>query len=198
MSRPYNRTCEVEGCGRPSRGKHCGAHATRLRKYGELGSATVRRMLPVGTTAAAKIDLIGWTVSDTGCWEWNGRRDNTAKSTYARVDDETAFPLLAHRVAYEKWVGPLDPEVVLLHLCDNPGCINPDHLRAGTQLENLRDMRDKGRSAPQQRTHCVNGHEYSLENTHWQRRTNAPATRRCRTCAAASNARGYAARTGTR
>jgi hypothetical protein len=103
-------------------------------------------MVPFGTPVADKIDIIGWTVSETGCWEWNGRRDNTPKSTYGRVDNEAQFPVLAHRVAYEKWVGPLDSELVLLHLCDNTICINPEHLRPGTQAENLEDMKAKGRA----------------------------------------------------
>lgn len=180
--------CKVEGCDRRGRGYLCGAHATRLRKYGDVGSPEIRRMLPVGTTASQKIDLIGWTVSETGCWEWNGRRDNTPRSTYARVDDETSFPLLAHRVAYVKWVGPLEDDAVLLHTCDNPGCINPAHLRAGTTLDNMRDMRNKGRSWQQKKTHCVHGHEFTPENTRARIGSAGFPIRRCRSCESIRNA----------
>jgi hypothetical protein len=146
MSQRKKNVCAVAGCDRMGIGRHCGAHATRLRKYGDVGSPTIRRMLPPRTPAVDKIDLIGWTVDpNTGCWEWNGRRDNTPKSTYARVDDENSRPVLTHRIAYIKWVGELAPEAVLLHSCDNPGCINPDHLTAGTQADNLHDMAAKGR-----------------------------------------------------
>lgn len=145
----------MAGCDRFGHGTYCSAHANRLRTKGELGSPQIRRMLPKGTPAVDKIDLIGWTVSETGCWEWNGRRDNTPKSSYARVDDENSFPVLAHRVAYEKWVGPLDPERVLLHLCDNTVCIRPDHLRPGTQAENLADMYAKGRGYWQKKRGAV-------------------------------------------
>jgi hypothetical protein len=52
----------------------------------------------------------------------------------------------AHRVAWELTYGvDLTPDVVIMHTCDTPACVRPDHLRAGTQADNLADMRDKGR-----------------------------------------------------
>lgn len=52
--------------------------------------------------------------------------------------------MLAHRVAYELITGE-EPNGVLLHICDTPLCCNPVHLTVGTQLDNLQDMRNKGR-----------------------------------------------------
>ena len=52
---------------------------------------------------------------------------------------------LAHRIAWEAYnAEPLDDRLVM-HTCDNPGCINPAHLVAGTQFDNMRDCSSKGR-----------------------------------------------------
>lgn len=65
----------------------------------------------------------------------------------------------AHRYAYEQAHGPIPEGFVILHECDNPSCINPEHLRAGTQADNLADMTDKGRRA---RVHGEEHHATSL------------------------------------
>ena len=89
---------------------------------------------------------------------------------------------LAHRVAYVERHGMtlVDIEgLVIMHTCDNPPCVNTDHLVLGTQAENLQDMTDKGRRAASNsgKTHCKQGHEYNEENTsHWG------TNRQCKTC----------------
>lgn len=50
-----------------------------------------------------------------------------------------------NRAVYQEIHGDLEPGLVVMHTCDNPRCINPDHLRAGTQSENVQDMLRKGR-----------------------------------------------------
>lgn len=54
-------------------------------------------------------------------------------------------PKLAHRVAFEEAYGPIPEGKSVCHTCDNPPCIEPTHLFAGTALENTRDMISKGR-----------------------------------------------------
>ena len=56
-----------------------------------------------------------------------------------------------HRRIYFELTGQL-PEVVR-HKCDNPRCINPDHLEGGTQQDNMNDMKERGQVAPQDNTH---------------------------------------------
>jgi len=53
--------------------------------------------------------------------------------------------LLAHRVAYEKFYGPINDGYYILHSCDNKRCVNVLHLRQGKQTENMRDMYERGR-----------------------------------------------------
>jgi hypothetical protein len=58
-------------------------------------------------------------------------------------------PHRAHRVSYTEFKGPIGDKLVL-HECDNRLCINPEHLWLGTQMENVKDMIDKGRARWQQ------------------------------------------------
>jgi hypothetical protein len=69
----------------------------------------------------------------------------------------------------------------ILHHCDNPPCINVEHLYEGTMLDNIRDRQERGRYVNWQaeKTHCKHGHEFTPENTyHWGRRRN------CKACSA--------------
>ena len=56
-----------------------------------------------------------------------------------------------HRVAYEEAFGPIAEGLYVLHRCDTPLCVRPDHLFVGTQGDNIHDMWTKGRSAQQNR-----------------------------------------------
>lgn len=78
--------------------------------------------------------------AESGCWEWTGCLNSMG---YGR----TFFGgkhVYAHRVMLEAAKGPLNG-LHALHACDNPKCVNPAHLFAGTHQDNMRDMVRKGR-----------------------------------------------------
>jgi hypothetical protein len=53
--------------------------------------------------------------------------------------------MLAHRAAWERANGPIPHGLKVLHRCDNPPCVNPEHLFLGTQVDNIKDCFQKGR-----------------------------------------------------
>lgn len=80
-----------------------------------------------------------------GCMEWTAQLwSNGYGCFWLGIGGKRA---LAHRIAYSLEHGvTLDVNQVVMHTCDNPKCVNVDHLRLGTQLENIDDMKVKGRS----------------------------------------------------
>jgi hypothetical protein len=109
------------------------------------------------------------------CWEWNGAR--TDRGYGHKVIGRRHMS--THRLAYEWANGPIPPGLHVLHTCDNPPCCNPNHLRLGTQHENLIDMVRKGRHHNKSKTHCPQGHPYQGKNLVL---LNNGTKRKCRVC----------------
>jgi hypothetical protein len=76
-----------------------------------------------------------------GCWKWTGQKD---KNGYGVLKLHQKVHK-AYRVSYEIATGKSPIGFCVLHRCDNPGCVNPDHLYLGTPADNARDRKMRGR-----------------------------------------------------
>lgn len=82
-----------------------------------------------------------------GCWVWQA----ALRKGYGTFHVEGNKAVYAHRFSYEIHIGPMADGDVICHKCDNPLCVNPDHLFQGTQKENITDRNLKGRQAKGER-----------------------------------------------
>lgn len=85
---------------------------------------------------------LSYKIRDDGCWLWAIHCDSKGYGVMGINNKK----IMAHRFSYELYVGKIPEKMVVCHKCDNPSCVNPDHLWVGTQRDNIIDMVKKGRS----------------------------------------------------
>lgn len=112
------------------------------------------------------------------CLIWTGKKDRDGYGSVTVYVDGRPAMRTTHRVLYEAVVGLVPPGLHLDHLCRRTSCVNPDHLEPVTVTENNARARER-RTADDPRTHCVNGHEFTPENTYIRPDR---STRSCRAC----------------
>ena len=95
--------------------------------------------------------------SPRGCWIWTGCLGKGRYDGYGRVN-RRGISKLAHRWSWELANGPIPNGKIICHRCDNPPCVNPEHLFIGTDKDNMLDMVAKGRHS---KTHSCFGEKHS-------------------------------------
>ena len=106
--------------------------------------------------ALSKRDIAFFTLrfdvdTETGCWNWTGYITPRHQRAQFWLDAEKRY-ICASRIAWTIYRGRFDVSLLVCHHCDNPKCVNPDHLFLGTQAENMQDCKRKGRISPPPRS----------------------------------------------
>jgi len=136
-----SKECSINGCNNKSVGRGwCHKHYKRWQLNGD--PEKVKRISgPMPLNERFEMQYI--PVTESGCWIWVG---SISKSGYGRikVNKKTSA---AHRVSYELHKEEIREGMYICHTCDNPSCVNPNHLYQGTAKQNTLDMLIRNRAA---------------------------------------------------
>jgi len=132
--------CTVEGCIKERRASGmCWMHYERVKKYGDPNGGG-RNHGPIEDRFRTKFTPAG----EHECWNWQGAKTGKGYGVIQEAGKGSRL-LLAHRVSHEIHKGPVPDGLLVLHSCDNRLCVNPAHLSAGTQSQNILDAFARGR-----------------------------------------------------
>ena len=125
--------CSVDGCDRPVRSiELCNMHSQRFWKTGSVGSAE-----PLVRHGSPEERFWAYVDQSGDCWMWTAQ---TNEYGYGMFHLSKGKPVRAHRFSYELSRGPIAEGLVIDHTCHNPPCVNPDHLQAVQQRQNVENF----------------------------------------------------------
>ena len=143
-----NRVCSFRGCKGLAQARGlCGAHYQQQRKG--------KTLVPLQTQyhgLSEKDRFFKWVVCTEACWQWQGSfkisPNRPKKNWHGQWRNKEGKVELTHRASWRLHNGKIPKGMFVLHKCDNPLCVNPEHLYIGTQFNNMKDMVDRGRMNP--------------------------------------------------
>ena len=113
-------------------------------------------------------------IGHKGCCEWQG---SVNMQGYAIYNNK-----YVHRLVYAYHFGVIPVGLVIDHICRNRRCVNPKHLRAVSRIVNCMENSIAPFAINAKKTHCPQGHEYTVANTYWHSRKGRMSNRDCKLC----------------
>lgn len=137
--------CCIKGCEKPSLALGlCSKHWRRNKLYGSPVAIKKHSGMFIGKTQLERFDM-QVKKHEIGCWEWVGGKDKDGYGSFMSEHLGQRFQR-AHRWSYAYHNNTTIPDgMSVCHSCDNPSCVNPDHLWLGSTKENQQDKWSKGR-----------------------------------------------------
>ena len=146
-----SKICSVRSCNAAHHAKgFCARHYASRRRVGDHG---IPRSIPNTVALTEKIERCSEKVTESGCWIW---MKGLTGGGYGRLHTKKG-KMDAHRASYIAFHGSIPEGLYVLHTCDTPSCVNPNHLFTGSQHDNMVDAAYKLRLR-----HGSNSHMASL------------------------------------